>query len=201
LLEKTGITYNVFDMLTLTEFHLGISETTYAERRKALETTLNGCISASVRIVPVLQTFSYTEEERALRAVIRLVEEARSEGKEGIMLNICDAKYECKRTKNLLKVKVFQDCDVQIVGFQQGTGKYENTLGALIVDYKGMCVGVGSGLTDEQRNEFWNHQDEYRGRVVTVQYFEETNDAEGNPSMRFPVFKELREEGKEVSYN
>lgn len=56
-------------------------------------------------------------------------------------------------------------------------------------------------MSDEQRKEFWDHQDLYLGCVVTVQYFEETNDADGNKSMRFPVFKELREESKEVSYN
>ena len=201
LAVKTGITYNVFDMLPLSEFNLGMSEALYSERRKALETLFRGCNSPSVRVVPIAQTFSYTDEDRALRAVLRLVEEARSEGKEGIMLNDCAAPYVCKRTKNLLKVKVFQDCDVQIVGFQQGTGKYADTLGALIVDYKGTCVGVGSGLSDEQRHEFWNNQDDYRGRVVTVQYFEETCDADGNPSMRFPVFKELREDGKEISYS
>ena len=31
-------------------------------------------------------------------------------------------------------------------------------------------------------------------------YFEETNDADGKLSIRFPVFKELCVEGKEVSY-
>lgn len=198
---KTGITYNVFDMLPLSEFNVGMSEGLYSERREALETLFRGCNSPSVRIVPIIRTFSYTDEERAFRAVLRLVEEARADGKEGIMLNNCVAPYVCKRTQNLLKVKVFQDCDVQIVGFQQGTGKYANTLGALIVDYKGTCVGVGSGLSNEQRHEFWNHQDDYRGRVVTVQYFEETCDADGHPSMRFPVFKELREIGKEISYS
>jgi DNA ligase-1 len=35
---------------------------------------------------------------------------------------------------------------------------------------------------------------------VCVQYFEETKNANGGVSLRFPVFKELREEGKEVSY-
>lgn len=201
LIEKTGITYNVFDMIDLSEFNSGLSEAPYHERRKALETMLRGSNSPSLRVVPVIQTFSYTEEERAFRAVVRLVEEARAEGKEGVMLNICDAPYICKRTKNLLKVKVFQDCDLQIVGFQQGSGKYADTLGALIVDYKGTCVGVGSGISDEQRKTFWENQDQYRGRIVTVQYFEETCDVDGNPSMRFPVFKELREVGKEVSYS
>lgn len=201
LLNKTGITYNIFDMLSVSEFHLGLSESTYSERRKALETLFCGANSPSVRVVPIIQTFSYTDEERAYRAVLRLVEEARSAGQEGIMLNVCNAPYVCKRTKNLLKVKVFQDCDVQIIGFQQGTGKYSDTLGTILVDYKGTIVGVGSGLTDEQRKMFWDNQDKYMGRVITVQYFEETCDAEGKPSLRFPVFKELREDGKEVSYN
>ena len=199
-INKTGITYNVFDMVSLLDFHLGSSEKTYLKRRRALERRLKGCNSTSVCVVPVIQTFSYTDEERSSRAVVRLVQAARNDGKEGVMLNICDAPYVCKRTKNLLKVKVFQDCDLRITGFQQGEGKYANTLGALLVDYKGNTVGVGSGMTDEQRKEFWEHQDQYINRVVTVQYFEETNDANGMKSLRFPVFKELRDEGKEVSY-
>jgi len=44
-------------------------------------------------------------------------------------------------------------------------------------------------------------RDELIGRVISVQYFEETHDVDGNLSLRFPVFKELRETGKEVSYS
>ena len=198
--SKTGITYNVFDVLSRRDFHLGESESKYTERRKLLEDLFAYNLSPAVRVVPVIQKFSFTDADRAFRSVMRLVTNARENGQEGIMLNICDAPYVCKRTNNLLKVKVFQDCDLEIVGFQQGTGKYADTLGALIVDYKGNQVGVGSGMSDEQRKEFWDHQEQYMGRVVTVQYFEETNDADGKKSIRFPVFKELREEGKEVSY-
>jgi DNA ligase-1 len=94
-----------------------------------------------------------------------------------------------------------QDCDLEVIGFEAGKGKFEGTLGALVVDYKGTPVGVGSGLSDGDRRMFWDHQDEYLGRVVTIQYFEETHAADGKPSIRFPVFKELREAGKEVSYS
>jgi len=64
--------------------------------------------------------------------------------------------------------------------------------------YKGNPVGVGSGLSDADRAAIW--ADAYIGRVATIQYFEETNDADGKLSIRFPVFKELCVEGKEVSY-
>ena len=117
------------------------------------------------------------------------------------MINISDALYEAKRTKNLLKVKAMQDCDLKIIGFEEGTGKNKGTLGAVIVDYKGFAVKVGSGFTDEDRKYFWENKDKLFGRVITVQYFEETTNKKDNSlSLRFPVFLELREEGKEVSY-
>lgn len=201
LTNKTGITYNIFDVISKQNFRIGESEDKYSMRRSKLQLMFDAVDSPAIRIVPIQCTFSFSDNDRALRTITRLVGEARTRGEEGIMLNIIDAPYVCKRTNNLLKVKVFQDCDLKITGFMPGTGKFANTLGALLVDYKGNTVGVGSGLSDEQRAEFWNNQETYLGRVVTVQYFEETNDAEGNKSIRFPVFKELREEGKEISYN
>ena len=116
------------------------------------------------------------------------------------MINLADEPYQFTRTNALLKVKVMQDCDLMITGVQEGTGKFEGTLGALLVDYKGNTVGVGSGLSDAMRRAIWSNPDAYIGRVATIQYFESTHDKDGKESLRFPVFKELREEGKEVSY-
>ncbi len=41
---------------------------------------------------------------------------------EGIMLRVPEAGYEHKRSKNLLKVKVFLDEEATIVGYQEGKG-------------------------------------------------------------------------------
>ena len=69
------------------------------------------------------------------------------------------------------------------------------------VDYKGFEVKVGSGFTNQDRDYFWANQKELLGRVITVQYFEETTNKKDNSlSLRFPVYLELREPGKEVSY-
>jgi DNA ligase-1 len=115
------------------------------------------------------------------------------------MVNINSAPYSFKRTKNLLKVKTMKEVDLMIVGFEEGSGRLTGTLGRITVEYKGNEVGV-SGFTDAERKFFWENQDDLMGRVVCVQYFEETKNANGGVSLRFPVFKELREEGKEVSY-
>ena len=119
------------------------------------------------------------------------------------MINIASAPYECKRTANLLKVKEMYTMDLKIIGFDEGLvgSKFEGTLGAIVVDYKGHEVKVGSGYTDDERKFFWENKDDLIDRVIEVQYFEETEDTDGNLSLRFPVYVQLREVGKEVSYD
>ena len=193
---KTGITYNVFDVLDADAFEMHFCDTPYYLRRQKLESYC-ACLNqpCAVRPLPVLYHGSDTRE------IIRHLNAQRGLQHEGVMINLADETYQFTRTNALLKVKVMQDCDLEIIGVQEGEGKFAGTLGALTVDYKGTPVGVGSGLSDEMRRAVWANPDAYIGRVATIQYFEETNDADGKVSIRFPVFKELREEGKEVSYS
>ncbi len=188
--EKHGVTYHVFDCIKNNN-----SQMPYSSRRAILSYYISSTVQKHIRIVPV--AYEGTDQNE----IICHLNKQRSLGHEGVMINILDAPYEYKRTNNLLKCKVMQDVDLEIVGFQRGNGKFADTLGALIVNYKGNEVGVGSGLTNEDRDEIWRNQDKYLGRVATIQYFEETKDANGTLSIRFPVFKEIREEGKEISYN
>lgn len=201
---KTGITYNIFDVVDHSAFFEDAVSAPYTERRRFLQSLFErynaNSAASAISLVPVKLVMQCKNEANTFKSITRLVTEARNRGEEGIMLNICDAPYVCNRTSNLLKVKVFQDCDLKIIDFEEGTGRFCGTLGALVVDYKGTRLGVGSGLTDAQRKDFWQHKKSYLGRVVSVQYFEETSDSAGNPSLRFPIFKELRELGKEVSY-
>ncbi len=91
--------------------------------------------------------------------------------------------------------------DLKIIGFEQGTGRLENTLGAIIVDYKGTKVNVGSGFKDYQRDLIWNNKEKLLHTIAEIQYFEESKNEDGQISIRFPVFKTLRDDKTEVSYN
>lgn len=113
-------------------------------------------------------------------------------GWEGTMCRNADAPYEYKRTTNLLKIKEMHDMELQLIDMEEGTGKHEGRLGAFWVDYNGYRVQVGSGFTDEQREEYWNNKHKYIGQYVKVQYFEKTINQDGNESLRFPVFKAFR---------
>ena len=124
---------------------------------------------------------------------------------EGLMYRNGNAPYEFKRTKNLLKIKDMQDGEFTLHSLSEGTGKNSGKLGALNICYEGNIVGVGSGFTDKDRELIWANSKLFLSTVFTenfdvkVQYFEQTTDAKGNPSLRFPVFlcfrhKETKEE-------
>lgn len=116
---------------------------------------------------------------------------------EGLMLRDAGAPYQYKRTDKLLKIKQWQDIECKVVGVKAGIGKHLGRLGALIVDYKGYVVAVGSGFNDQEREILWRELKE-GGRLydslvngelyIKVKYFEESRDADGNISLRFPTY-------------
>lgn len=194
--DKKDIIFNIFDYLPIKEFYKGKSENPCSIRKALIEENYRVLKPKFWKPVPILYKGEYNKDivKQELNKQIELKHE-------GIMVNLANAAYEGKRTKNILKVKAMQDCDLKIIGFEEGTGKNKGTLGAVIVDYKGFNVKVGSGFTDQDRDYFWANQKELLGRVITVQYFEETTNKKDNSlSLRFPVYLELREKGKEVSY-
>lgn len=112
---------------------------------------------------------------------------------EGLMVRNGDSPYEFKRSGNLRKIKQFKDIELPILDIQEGTGKYEGTLGAIKVLYKNNTVSVGSGFTDEQRDRIWNNWNEYKDKYLKIKYFEESKDEKGNLSLRFPTFLAFRD--------
>ena len=109
-------------------------------------------------------------------------------GYEGIMIRNGDSPYEYKRSGNIRKIKEMQDTEVKLLDMEAGTGKFEGTLGAFIADYNGFPLKIGSGFSDEQREEYWNNKDKYLGQYVKVKYFEKTTNQQGGESLRFPIF-------------
>ena len=122
---------------------------------------------------------------------------------EGLMIRK-DVPYEGKRTSNLLKIKAMQDAEYVVEGvingkatYNEGGAKEYDIISALMIRHKGNLVKVGSGLSKEQRIGWYSRPDEIIGKLITVQYFEETKDSKtGEYSLRFPVLKYVYEDGR-----
>ena len=195
--DKTSLSFVIFDILPLAEFREGQSKLTYKQRYALMQTVADSMLGGMQHIEVVPFLYAGTD----LSMIDKCLAQMDSEGKEGCML-ARDVPYMCKRHNGLLKVKTFYTMDLPIVGFETGTGKNEHTLGNIIVQYKDNTVGVGSGFSDEQRNWFWEHREELIGRIVEVKYKDITKDkGTGKESLQFPTFIQLREEGKQVSYD
>lgn len=193
--EKHGVKMLVFDILTIEEFRTQTCEHTYDERRNLLEGLFGTTKRTYFELLPVLYRGKDTAE------ITKYLDQLTAEGEEGVMINICDAPYEFKRTNNLLKVKKMDTLDLEIVGVESGEGRLANTLGAIHVRYKdGNIVKVGSGFSDWMRDEIWHNQVYYIGKICTVRYFEETKNDKGGISLRFPIFEEIRLDKREADF-
>lgn len=194
--EKKNLIFNAFDIMPINEFYEQKSIKTCTERKHYLESLLNSLNLEYIKNVPIL--YEGNDEEK----IMEWLTWARDNNKEGVMVQLSDSIYECKRVKTLLKVKLMQTCDLRVIGFEEGTGSNKNSLGALIVDYKDNKCGVGSGLTLEQRQHIWKNQNGYLNKIAEIQYFEESSNKDNdNLSLRFPVFKRWRFDKDEPSYN
>ena len=113
-----------------------------------------------------------------------------NEGYEGSILRTNDT-YACKRSHNLRKFKDFHDTEATIVGYVDGKGKREGTLGKFIMqDDNGVEFGCppGKGYTYAQLKDILNNIGDYIGERATFTYFERTKAG----SYRHPLFKCIR---------
>lgn len=196
--DKKNVVFNVFDKLPVDDFRVGECHTCSSKRKEDLHNMLKDCDAKYIKEVENL----YEGEDQA--QITKWLDKITSDGGEGVMINIADAPYECKRTRNLLKVKKMQTMDLKCVGVEEGTGANAGKLGAIVVEFPApdgntYNVSVGSGFLLEEREKYWAQPDLIIDKIVEVQYFEVSQNQQGGYSLRFPVFKWVREDKDEVS--
>lgn len=141
-------------------------------------------------------------------------------GFEGIMVRSLDGKYKQGRSTLkqgwLLKVKRFKDDEATITGFVErmhNTNEAEldergytkrstakagmvgtDTLGALVAEHSVFGeIEIGTGFNDKQRQEIWDNQENYLGKLVKFKYFEVGMSSDAYTKPRFPVYLGIRD--------
>ena len=161
-----------------------------------------------------LRAFTYTSNENILRKLQQYIitgddhfeqwsKLSSDNNWEGFMLRK-DVGYEGKRGKNLLKVKKFFDAEYKVIDFdiddhevvRDGKSVTLQLLAQVYIEHKGHRVKVGSGWSQEQRLQYMDGS--IVGKIITVQYFEETKNDKGGISLRFPTVKIVHGEKREV---
>lgn len=205
--------YKVFDILTLEEFDNAQSDIPLSERLTRLP--WNKIKSKYVTKLDqwIVKDYAHLAELKDLSA---------KEGWEGLILRK-DSGYVGKRSTDMLKVKKMFDAEYEVIDtimdemrvinyyddngeqisltdYRERGGKSKEEkqmmLAAVFIEHKGNEVKVGSGWSRAQREEYYEHPERIIGKTITVQYFEETTDKEGNHSLRFPVVKAIYKNGR-----
>lgn len=165
------------------------------------------------RILPVQQHLC-----KDLKQLLEYEEQFLEQGFEGLMIRSLNSPYKFGRSTVregwLLKLKRYADSEAEIIGFEErmhnaneakvnALGKTERsnhkenmipmgTLGALIVKdiHSDKVFNIGSGFDDILRQEIWDNQDKYMGKLAKYKYF-----GYGNIELpRHPTFLGFRDE-------
>lgn len=182
--------YQMFDFCTLAEFNGEFKSANFTARYEQMQKMMKGNKFKEIKLLKQELIKSQEDFDRWTKYV--------EDGNwEGFMLRK-DIPFETGRSKNLLKVKKFDDAeyvvnDVEIAEMttaEPGLGNVKYTgVKALLINHRGNTVRVGSGLTKEQRIAWYEDPSKIIGKTVTVQYFEETKNQNGTYSLRFPILK------------
>lgn len=196
------VRYCIFDMLDRDVFDDGYGGPTFSKRYEAYISLYESSDNAAVQyyLSPLKQERITTQEQ-----FNKWSQDVKDNGWEGFMLRK-DLPFETGRIKDLLKVKKFQDAEYVVEGLELGKMVYNedgmkeyDVVRAIIINHKGTYVHVGSGLTKEQRIEWYKDDSLILGKTVTIQYFEESkNKNDDKLSLRFPVLKYVYENKREV---
>ena len=187
----------LFDIVPLSEFQAGRS-TLGQRRRSALLKTFKPTFDKCGHIDIIPQTEVNLDEMVGEVQFKQFNKDAIEAGYEGIMIKDPNAAYECKRSTSWLKQKPFIEVSLTVVNVEEGTGRNEGKLGALICegedDGKKIVVNVGSGFTDDQREDYWTDKESMLGQIVEVRADAATRsqDSEDTYSLRFPRFLRFR---------
>ena len=183
--------YKIFDILTVEDFISKEGKEIFSKRYEKYKN-----IQSPSKILDPVEQIKIKDKEH----LMEMLKYANEHGWEGLMIRK-DVPYKGKRSKDLQKVKTFNDGDYKVLDVEFGKFRIidqttkleieEEMLSNVIIEHKGNKVSVGSGFSIDERRYYYKNPKEIIGKKICVKYFEETIDQNGNYSLRFPIFKAI----------
>lgn len=196
--------YNVFDVIPIDDFLNATGGKILRLRKKDLNKIFSKHKKelTYVKKVEPLYVGSFTDDEM----MDSIFEDAVNRGLEGVVIKDMDSLYMPGKSYSSAcdvinyyswqKRKPRDLLDLVVISVNEGTGQFEGALGSVTVEYKGSdgnCyeVDVGSGFGKDARHYYWRNKNKIIGKTIKVATDGESS-GESGLSLRFPVFKGLR---------
>jgi len=158
-------------------FDLPTSSLPFTQRIKQMQQLVTATNS------PYLQMIEQQKVTNAV-ALFSLLDKVVMDQGEGLMLHHKDALYQSKRSRDLMKLKKFEDAEATVIAHLPGKGKYVGLLGSLLVETSdGIRFKIGSGFSDKERQN-----PPPIGSIISYRFTGKT----GNEIPRFASFMRVR---------
>ncbi|KAI9025773.1 hypothetical protein CLU79DRAFT_717642 [Phycomyces nitens] len=180
--------YQLFDIIDITEFKIGDGTIPFHKRQEQLK-KFAGKPQKNLAIIEQIKLETFDDFQD-------LYAHSVNSGWEGLILRK-DVPYQGRRSRNMLKVKEWEDDEYVIKNIETGqmrmpdTGEDRMVMTNVIIEHKGHPVSVGSGLSIQQRIQYAKDPDLIIGKVATVRYFQELEGKNDSKSLRFPTIKAI----------
>jgi DNA ligase 1 len=189
--------FNIFDIIPLEDFRRGHWN---AQLKKRIE--LLDAMRPVIENMPNVELLPHIMVDLDTAAgkdqLERYAKDNVNAGFEGIMIKEMEAPYICKRSTDWMKWKPTITVDLEVIGVEEGTGRNEGRLGALVCagddDAKFITVNVGSGFSDTDRDELWRDRNLVVGKTCEILCDVITQNQDGSYSLRFPRFVRFRDD-------
>jgi hypothetical protein len=191
-IEAMAVRFQVWDVIPLNYFKIGQGNISYKDR---FETLLDAVEKTYKKLVaPCFWVIPY-RIVNSLEEAIEHFEFLLEQGEEGTILKNFNAFWEDGRSKHLVKMKAEKDCDLEIIGWNPGTGQFTDMVGSLICASSDRTVEVAiSGFSIDLRKQITEEINSLIGTIVAVIYNEriKSKDRKGIDSLFLPRFAEFR---------
>lgn len=188
----------VFDVLTAEEWEAGKTDVPYMQRLARVLRPLYSSSQADISAAATHFTPKTTGHGDTWQGWCNhLVDKG---GYDGLILRDPEGgwKVGSGTTGEIIKLKRVLSFDLRIKDAEIGQGKHAGRLGAIVVDFQGKSLKVGTGFSDSEREKFWqNYQDdlasprdhwEFLGAIAEVEAMDFSEDG----LLREPRFKGIR---------
>lgn len=184
--EASMVFSTIWDVIPYDKFSMSKDNTPYSKRYETLQ-SLNFPQNGKIKLIESVMVNDYESAQELFQSYL-------NNGMEGIILKDLNGIWENKRATHQIKFKGELDCDLKIVGIEEGTGKYQGMMGAIICETEDgkIKVSVGSGFNDSERKTFFDSK--IIGKIVSVRYNSRIQNKNGCESLFLPIFIEIRED-------
>ncbi len=183
------IVYTVWDMITMEEYLRASSKRLYEERFDNIKEILKDVNSDRLQLIEHKYVETYEEAMEHFKEMLHI-------GEEGTIIKSMNCLWKDGKPNEQIKLKLEFDCDLRIVGFNEGTKgtRLENNLGSLICESEcGLLKTDPAGITDTMREFIWNNRESLLETLVEVTC-SGLSRTENGFSLLHPRFKRLRDD-------